>query len=135
MDCDMSVGPYSNVVNPDEISSGEGESIPTPDIFVVQVTDLYVLDNDILAGKGESLSLDYAFGSDAQDSLVGANLDGVFRSLVVSGGLLDLTCTTSVQQDALALCSSSPACACLHQYNGSRDQGFGRTSISGYCAL
>jgi hypothetical protein len=85
------------MVNPDKISSGEGKSISTPDILVVQVTNLYVLDDHILAGKGESLSLDNAFGSNAQDSLVGANFDGSFRRFVVGDGLLHLTRTARIQ--------------------------------------
>lgn len=61
---------YSDVIDPDEISSGKGESISTPDVLVVQVTDLNVLDNDVLAGKGESLSLDNALVSNTQNGLV-----------------------------------------------------------------
>jgi hypothetical protein len=91
------------MVNPDEISSGEGESISAPDILVVQVTNLYVLDNYILAGKGESLSLDNAFGSNAQDSLVGTNFDGSFRQ----------SCQQSIQinpiNQAVTICTASQA--------------------------
>lgn len=101
------------MINPDEISSGKGESIPTPDILVVQVTDLDVLDNDVLAGKGESLSLDNALVPNTQNGLVGTNFDRGFRSFVVGDSLLHLSRIASVQQDALALCSSSPGCACF----------------------
>ena len=104
---------YSNMIDPDEISSGKGESISTPDVLVVQVTDLDVLDNDVLASKGESLSLDNALVSNTQNGLVGTNLDGGFRSFVVGDSLLHLSRIASVQQNALALCSSSPGCACF----------------------
>lgn len=102
---------YGNVVNPDEVGSGKGESISTPDILVVQVADLDVLNNDVLACKGETLALDDTLGSDSEDSLVATHLDGVLRGLVVSGGLLNLSSIASVQQDPLALGTGSPACA------------------------
>ena len=101
------------MVNPDQIRAGEGEGISTPDVLVVQVTDLDVLNDDVLACKGESLSLDNAFVSNTQNGLVGTNFDGGFRSLVVGDSLLHLTRIASVQQNALALCSSSPGCACF----------------------
>ena len=85
------------MVNPDEVSSGERESISTPDILVVQVTDLNVLDNDVLAGEGQTLALYDTLGSNTQDGLVGTNLDGRLRGLVVSDGLLDLASITGVQ--------------------------------------
>ena len=53
------------MVDPDEVGSTEGESISTPDVLVVQVADLDVLDDDVLAGEGEALALDDALGADA----------------------------------------------------------------------
>lgn len=96
------------MVNPDEISSGEGERISSPNVFVVQIADLNVLNNDILATKGQTLALDDTLGTNAQNGLVGANLDGLLRSLIVGDGLLDLTGIARVQQDTLAFSSSSP---------------------------
>lgn len=104
------------MIDPDEISSGEGQSISTPDVLVVQVADLNVLNNDVLAGKGQTLALDDTLGPYTQDGLVRGDLDGLLRSLVVSDSLFDLTSIAGVQQDTLTLGSSSPARACLRQY-------------------
>lgn len=105
------ISTYGYVVNPDEIGSGEGERISTPDVLVVQVADLNVLDNDVLASKGQALALNDTLGPNTQDGLVGTNLDGLLCGLVVGDSLLDLTGIACVQQDTLALGSSSPACA------------------------
>ena len=110
------------MVDPDEISACERECISSPDIFVVQIADLNVLNNNVLATKGQTLALDDTIGTNAQDGLVGANLDGLLRSLVVSDGLFDLTGIARVQQDTLALSSSSPACTCFRQYELSHQQ-------------
>lgn len=107
------VNTYGDVVDPDQVRSGEGDSITTPDVLVVEVADLDVLDNDILASKAQALALDDTLGSDTEDSLVGSNLDGCFRGLVVSDCLGDLACWAGVQQDTLALVSGTPACACF----------------------
>jgi len=85
------------MVNPDEISSGEGKRISSPNVFVVQIADLNVLNNDILATKGQTLALDDTLGTNAQNGLVGANLDRLLRSLIVGDGLLDLTGIARVQ--------------------------------------
>lgn len=105
---------YGNVVDPDEVGSTEGESISTPDVLVVQVADLDVLDNYVLASEGKTLALDDTLGSDTKDSLVGANLDWVLRGLVVGDCLLDRSSIARIQQDTLALSTGSPVCAYFH---------------------
>lgn len=99
------------MVNPDEVRSGKGDSITTPNVLVVQIADLDVLNNDVLARKAQALALDDTLGSNTQEGLVGSNLDGCLRSFVIGDGLGDLTCGAGVQQDTLALVSGSPACA------------------------
>ncbi len=96
------------MVDPDEVGSTKGESISTPDVLVVQVTNLDVLDDDVLASKGEALALDDTLGSNTYDRLVGTDLDGVLCGLVVGNSLLDLTSTAGIKQDTLALGSSPP---------------------------
>lgn len=79
---------YGNVVDPDEISSGKGESITTPDVLMVQVADLNVLNNNVLTSKGQTLALDDTLVSDAKKRLVGSDLDALLGCLGVSDSLL-----------------------------------------------
>jgi hypothetical protein len=102
------------MIDPDKVGSGEAESISTPDILVVQVADLNVLYNDVLASKAQALALNDTLGTNAEEGLVGSDLDGRLRGLVVSDGLLGLARSAGVLQDSLALSSSSPACACIY---------------------
>lgn len=85
------IATYSDMIDPDEISSGEGKCVSSPNIFVVQIADLNVLDDDILACKGQTLALDNTLGTNTQNGLVRANLDGLFCRLVVGNSLFDLT--------------------------------------------
>lgn len=96
------------MIDPDEVRTGEAECVAAPDVLVVQVADLDVLDDDILSSKGQTLALDDAFGANPEDRLVGPDLDGRLCSLVVSHCLLDLSSTARVQQDALAFRPGTP---------------------------
>lgn len=69
-------GNYCNMVDPNEIGSAEGESISTPDVLGVQVADLNVLDNYVLAIEAQTLALYDTLGTNTEDCLVGSDLDG-----------------------------------------------------------
>ena len=71
------------MVDPDEVCAAESERIATPNVFVVQVAHLDVLDDDVLASELQALALYYTFVADAYNRLVGADLDGRFGRLVV----------------------------------------------------
>lgn len=67
-----------NVVDPDQVGAGEGDGIAAPDILRVQLSEVHVLDDDVLGTvrKTDSFAADYAFGAFADDALVGADVDG-----------------------------------------------------------
>lgn len=84
-----------DVVDPDQISAGQGDGITTPDVLGVQLGDADVLDDDVLhaVGEVETLALDDSRGAIAEDGLVGGDLDGVQTGVVVGdadGGCVGL---------------------------------------------
>lgn len=74
-----------DVVDPDQISAGQGDGITTPDVLGVQLGDADVLDDDVLhaVGEVETLALDDSGGPITEDGLVGGDVDGVQTSVVV----------------------------------------------------
>lgn len=75
-----------DVVDPDQVSAGQGDGITTPDVLGVQLGDTDVLDDDVLhaVGHAQTLALDDSRGARAEDGLVRGDLDGVQTGLVVS---------------------------------------------------
>lgn len=53
------------MVDPDEVSSSERKRVSSPNVFVVQIADLDILNNDIIAAKRQALAFDHTFGSNA----------------------------------------------------------------------
>lgn len=77
-----------DVVDPDHVSAGDGDSITTPDVLRVDLGEVDVLDDDVLdtVGHVDTLALDDTGGALADKRLVGLDLDGVPASLVVGQG-------------------------------------------------
>ena len=74
-----------DVVDPDEVSTVDGDSITTPDVLGVDVSEADVLDDDVL-GAGDdtdTLALDNTLGALADQGLVGANGHTEHTGLVV----------------------------------------------------
>lgn len=61
-----------DVIDPDEISSGEGDGISSPDVLWVELGNVDVLDDDVLGsiGNSETLSSDHSIGTDTNNRLV-----------------------------------------------------------------
>ena len=84
------------MINPDQVTASNSDGISTPDVLRVELSDVNVLNNDVLGsvGHAETLSTNNTLGSNTDDGLVGANVDGADSGLVVCDG------------DALDTCSS-----------------------------
>lgn len=73
------------MINPNHVGVIKGDGITTPDVSVVDVRDLNVLDDNVgcTADKAETLALDYTSASLTNDGLVGGNGNTKNTSLVV----------------------------------------------------
>jgi hypothetical protein len=69
------------VVDPNQVGSGKGQSIPAPYILVVQVADLDVLDNDVLPAKLRPLPLMMPLAPIPRNVLLDPTLMDVFAAL------------------------------------------------------
>lgn len=71
--------------NPDEVRAIHSNSISTPDVLGVEVSDMDILDDDVLGtvGHTQTLSTDNTLGSNADQGLVRANVDTSNTSSVV----------------------------------------------------
>lgn len=74
-----------NVVDPDEVSTIDGDGITTPDVLRVDVGEANVLDDDVLSigVDANTLALDDTLGALADEGLVGADGHTEHTSLVV----------------------------------------------------
>lgn len=103
-----------NMVNPDVVSVVEGNGITTPDVLRVELSDVNVLDDDVLGtNDSETLATDDTLGANADQGLVGANLDTQNTGLVILdvdlGGVgLVVAAPVVLVDGSLALGSSSP---------------------------
>lgn len=79
---------YLDVIDPDHVSAGDGDSITTPDVFRVDVGEVDILNDNVLDAVGhvDTLALDDTGGALADQGLVGLDLDRVPGSLVISDG-------------------------------------------------
>lgn len=107
-----------DVVDPDQVSAGEGDGITTPDVLGVQLGDADVLNDDVLhaVGHAQTLALDDSGGARAEDGLVRGDLNGAQTGLVVSdrdGGSVGLVVGAPVVlvDGLLASGASSPGSA------------------------
>lgn len=103
-----------NMVDPDVVSVVEGNGITTPDVLRVKLSDVNILDDDVLGtNDSETLTADDSLGANADQGLVGANLDTQNTGLVILdvdlGGVGLVVATPVVLIDgSLALGSGSP---------------------------
>lgn len=74
-----------NVVDPDQVGSGQGNSITTPDVLRVQLGDPNVLDDNVLhaIGHAQTLALNNTGGARAEDGLVRGDLNRSQTGVVV----------------------------------------------------
>lgn len=68
---------YLNVINPHKIRASKGDSVSSPNILWVQLSDVNVLNDDVLVaiGNSETLSSDNTFGTDTDNRFVGADFE------------------------------------------------------------
>lgn len=61
------------VVDPDEVSAGEGDCVSTPDVLGVELGDVHVLDDDVglAVGDPETLSTDDTGAANSDNGPVG----------------------------------------------------------------
>lgn len=76
------------MVDPDHVGPIQSDSITTPDILRIQFGDVNVLDDDIAdaVGQAQSLAPNDTSSANADDGLVGGNIDALDRRLVVGTG-------------------------------------------------
>lgn len=81
-------GVGGDVVDPDQIRSGQSDGITSPNILRVQLRNANVLDDDVLdtVGHAKTLALDYSRCSITKDGLVRGDLDGVEAGIVIGDG-------------------------------------------------
>ena len=74
-----------DVVDPDHVDVVEGDGVAAPDVLRVELGDVDVLDDDVVdaADEAEPLALDDALVADADDGLVGADVDAQLGRVVV----------------------------------------------------
>lgn len=73
-----------NVVDPNQISRVNGDSIASPDVFRVELGNLNILDDDVLHPRDlQALSTDNTGRAGANDGLVVSDLDTRHTSLVI----------------------------------------------------
>lgn len=79
---------HLDMVDPDHVSAGDGDSITTPDVFRVDISEVDILNDNVLDAVGhvDTLALDDTGGALADQGLVGLDLDRVPGSLVISDG-------------------------------------------------
>lgn len=80
------------MIDPDVGRAVKSDGITTPDVLRVQVSDLKILENDIVcaACEAETLATDDAVSANSQDGLVAGDHERVGACLVV--GHFDLRC-------------------------------------------
>lgn len=118
---------YLDLVDPDHVGTSQRDSITTPDVLRVELSDVDVLDNDVrnTVCHPNSLALDDTVRARANDSLVGGNHDGVESSFVVRNrgrrriGLV-VPAPIVLVDGGLAASASAPRCTTR--------SGHGRTS-------
>jgi len=74
-----------DVVDPDHVGAGNGDSVSAPHVLGVDLGEVNVLDDDVLdtVGHVHTLALDDTGGALADKRLVGLDLDRVPGSLVI----------------------------------------------------
>jgi len=74
------------MVDPNQVRSSERDSIATPDILRIKLSDVHVLDDNVLCAIGDPqpLSADDAGFSDANNGLVRLDVYVACASFVVS---------------------------------------------------
>ena len=73
------------MINPDVVSLVESDAIATPDVLLIDIRDLDVLEDNVLStvNDAETFALDYALGTLSNEGLVRCNVDTKSTSLVV----------------------------------------------------
>jgi len=76
------------VVDPDQVRTGKGDSITTPDVLRVQIRDVDILNYHILCSicNPQSLAFDHSAAPNPNDALIAADIDGRDAGLVVGDG-------------------------------------------------
>jgi hypothetical protein len=103
-----------NVVNPDHVAAIDGDSITTPYVLRVDISEAYVLDDDVLdtVRHPDALALDDTLGALTNETLVRADSHTGHTSLVVRDagdlrGLGLVVVAPSVLVDSDLACGSS----------------------------
>lgn len=79
---------HLDVVNPDQIGSGESDGVAAPDVLGVELGDVDVLDNHVCGSvrDAQTLAPDHTCRPNADDGLVAADIDARDTSLIVRDG-------------------------------------------------
>lgn len=109
----------SNVVDPDKIRTINLDSITSPNVLRVQLSDVDVLNDDVLSALDvKTLALDNTIGTDADNGLVRVDDNRVQSSLIVGnvdlrGVGLVVVAPAVLVDGLLAICSSAPRSTAL----------------------
>lgn len=98
------------MVDPNLVSAIKRDGIATPDELVIQVANLDVLNDDILATgtHPQAFAFDDSLVTNSNDGFVGRNIDGGFRSVVPRSRLL-CRVAAIILYDPLTATTGSPA--------------------------
>jgi len=113
------------VINPDQIRARKRQRIAAPNIFMIQITDLNILHNHILARETQPFAFNHALTPHPENSLIRTDLDRRLGRFIIRHRLCCCR-AAAILQNALAFCPRAPVRA-----RGARDGAFGGRVVEG----